>query len=260
MSTSTRPSSRLGDVFVGVDQNQLSQEFQLDLRQRTADRRRRPLLSARRTSSRTRRPMPTIWSGRCSATRPSCAPSTTICETTSYAAYANVSYAVTDRAAASRPASATPSEEKDYFRTTSTFSTLPAAARNPAVRVRASTRPGTTSRRWLSIDYQARPTTSWSTPASRSGFKSGGFNGRANNVGEQAPVRAGDGDVLRSRPAGSTIAGQLRSTSPASTTTIEDFQARVSGTGDRSGHRPARADARGASTPASSRSRASNSS
>ena len=59
MSISTRPSCEMGDVFVGVDQNQFSQEFQAHLYRRAADRRSPASIICASISTRTRRPMPT---------------------------------------------------------------------------------------------------------------------------------------------------------------------------------------------------------
>ena len=50
----------IGDVFVGVDQNQLSQEFQLNYTGEPADCASAASFTCARTSPRTRRPMPTI--------------------------------------------------------------------------------------------------------------------------------------------------------------------------------------------------------
>ena len=58
-----RHQYEIGDVFVGVDQNQFSQEFQLAYTRRRLNARRRPLLPQGGRSTRTRRPMPTILLG-----------------------------------------------------------------------------------------------------------------------------------------------------------------------------------------------------
>ena len=73
------------------------------------------------------------------------------------------------------------------------------------------------------------------------GFQSGGFNGRANSVAERTEYQP---EKVTSYEAGvrSTIAGGLRLNLTGFYNDYRDFQARVAGTGDRCGDRPALAD------------------
>ncbi|QDP19602.1 TonB-dependent receptor [Sphingomonas xanthus] len=145
-------------------------------------------------------------------------------KTDSYAAYVNGSFALTDALRISAGLRWT-REEKDYFRTTSTFSSAPflnSAA--PFVFERKD--------RWknlspmLSVDYQFTPTTMAYLRYAK-GFKSGGFNGRANEIGS---ATAYDPETTESYEAGlkTTIARQLRFNAAVFHNNYKDFQARVS--------------------------------
>jgi iron complex outermembrane receptor protein len=215
----------MGDVFVGVDQNQLSQEFQLNynsgpvqavaglyyLREHVrshqeayADDLIGPLL------------------GNPTFTR-------TIDDdlvTTSYAAYANLSYAVTPALRISVGGRYT-SENKDYFRTTSTFSSSPLLrSATPFIFDVEDT--------WhdfspmATLDYTFSPSAMIYARYAQ-GFKSGGFNGRANSVAERTQYEPED---VRSYEIGlrSTIASQLRFNVTAFYNDYRNFQARVAGT------------------------------
>ena len=145
-------------------------------------------------------------------------------KTNSYAAYANVSYSVTDALRLSVGLRWT-RDEKDYFRTTSTFSSSP---------LLNSVAPFVFDRKdhWsdvspmASIDYQFSPSTMAYLRYSK-GFKSGGFNGRANEIGSST---AYDPETANSYEAGlkTTIARQLRLNVAVFHTGYKDFQARVS--------------------------------
>jgi len=146
-------------------------------------------------------------------------------QTNSYAAYANGSFAVTSALRLSAGMRFT-REDKDYFRTTSTFSSAP---------ILRSVTPFIFDRKdhWsdvspmASIDYQITPTTMAYLRYAK-GFKSGGFNGRAN---EAASSTEYDPETVNSFEAGvkSTIANQLRMSFAAFYNDYKDFQARVSG-------------------------------
>ena len=145
-------------------------------------------------------------------------------KTNSYAAYANVSYSVTDALRLSAGLRWT-RDEKDYFRTTSTFSSsLLLNSVAPFVFDRKD--------HWsdvspmASIDYQFSPSTMAYLRYSK-GFKSGGFNGRANEIGSST---AYDPETANSYEAGlkTTIARQLRLNVAVFHTGYKDFQARVS--------------------------------
>jgi iron complex outermembrane recepter protein len=144
-------------------------------------------------------------------------------ETDSYAAYANASYAVTDALRLSAGLRWT-RETKDYFRTTSTFSSSP---------LLASAAPFVFDRKdhWTdlspmaSIDYQFSPATMGYLRYAK-GFKSGGFNGRANEPGSATEYEP---ETVNSFEAGlkTTIARQLRFNFAVFHSNYKDFQARV---------------------------------
>ena len=146
-------------------------------------------------------------------------------QTDSYAAYANGSFAVTSALRLSAGIRFT-REDKDYFRTTSTFSSAP---------ILRSVTPFIFDRKdhWsdvspmASIDYQFTPTTMAYLRYAK-GFKSGGFNGRANDAASSTEY---DPETVNSFEAGvkTTIANQLRMSFATFYNDYKDFQARVSG-------------------------------
>jgi len=211
----------LGDVFVGVDQDQISQEFQaayvtgpwnvvggvyylrenIDSHQEAyAD----DLIGGGVTFLRT---------------------VDDSLKTTSKAAYINASYAVTEQLRIAAGVRYT-KEEKDYARTTSTFSnygpfngTYPF---KPPVGDWEDTSP------MVSIDYQAMDNVMLYARGSK-GFKSGGFNGRANSVGESTKY---DPETMTSYEAGaktSWMDNRVRANLAVFYNDYKDFQARVSG-------------------------------
>jgi len=216
----------IGDVFVGVDQNQLSQELQANynsgpvqavaglyyLREHIishqeayADNLIGPLL------------------GNPTFTR-------TIDDdlvTKSYAAYANVSVEVAQGLRLSAGGRYT-SESKDYFRTTSTFSSSP---------LLTSLAPFVfdTSDTWHNfspmgtIDYTFSPNAMVYARIAQ-GFQSGGFNGRANSVAERTQYEP---QKVTSYETGvrSTIGGGVRLNVTGFYNDYRNFQARVAGTG-----------------------------
>lgn len=105
-------------------------------------------------------------------------------QTTSWAAFANASYQLTDRLSISAGIRYT-EEKKEYFRTTSTFSNFPGLTADPAFAFDIDHTWDDVSPSG-SIDFQAMDNVLLYGRVSK-GFKSGGFNGRANNAGEQAP-------------------------------------------------------------------------
>jgi iron complex outermembrane recepter protein len=147
--------------------------------------------------------------------------------TTNFAAYANVSFAVTPELRIALGARYN-HENKDYFRTTSTFSTSP---------LLTSVAPFTFDAEddWdnfspmATIDYTFSPNAMIYARVAR-GFKSGGFNGRANSVAERTQYEP---ETVTSYEIGlrSTIAGQLRFNLTGFYNDYRNFQARVSGTG-----------------------------
>jgi iron complex outermembrane receptor protein len=104
--------------------------------------------------------------------------------TTSWAAFVNGSFDITDRLSVSAGVRYT-EEEKEYDRTTSTFSNFPGLTANPAFRF-VIDETWTNTSAMASIDYQLTDNALLYARVAQ-GFKSGGFNGRSNNPGEQAP-------------------------------------------------------------------------
>jgi iron complex outermembrane receptor protein len=217
----------LGDVFVGVDQDQLSQEFQLiyqtenwnvvgglyylqenivSHQEAYADDLVGPLLGN-----------PTFLR--------------TVdddLETTSKAAYINASYAVTEALRLSLGIRYT-EEEKTYSRTTSTFSTSPLLRANPAFAFRGLNETWSDTSPSFSIDYQVSDDVMVYGRVAK-GFKSGGFNGRANNPGEQSPYNP---EEVTSYEAGVKAVfwdNKARANVAVFYNDYKDFQARVSGT------------------------------
>ena len=147
-------------------------------------------------------------------------------QTTSMAAYVNATYQLTDRLSVSGGLRYT-EEEKDYFRTTSTFSSNALFTANPA------RPPVNINDTWddisglISIDYQLTDDFLLYGRVAQ-GFKSGGFNGRANNPGEEAPY---DPETVTSYEAGfksDWFDNTLRANFAVFYNDYRDFQARVS--------------------------------
>jgi iron complex outermembrane receptor protein len=148
--------------------------------------------------------------------------------TKSYAAYANASYAIMPDVRLSAGLRYT-KETKDYFRTTSTFFSLLPSFNSTYV----FTPPEGKWSDWspmASIDWQVTPSTMLYARVAK-GFKSGGFNGRANTVAESTEYRP---ETVWSYEAGfkTTITKQLRINGAVFHNDYKDFQARVSGIDD----------------------------
>jgi iron complex outermembrane receptor protein len=214
----------VGDVFVGVDQHQFSQEFQLaytgeqlngvaglyylsediDSHQEAyAD----DLLGPAFLNSGFLRTVDDAL------------------DTKSYAAYANASYEIVSNVRLSAGIRYT-KETKDYFRTTSTFFSLLPAFNTTYAFAPPKGKWNDTSP-MVSLDWQATPDTMLYARVAK-GFKSGGFNGRANSVAESTEY---DPETVWSYEAGfkTTIASQLRLNGSVFYNDYKDFQARVSG-------------------------------
>jgi iron complex outermembrane recepter protein len=147
-------------------------------------------------------------------------------QTDSWALFANATYALTDRLNVSAGVRYT-EEKKDYFRTTSTFSTFPGLTANPAFRFTIDDTWTDTSP-MASIDYKLTDNALLYGRVAQ-GFKSGGFNGRANNPGEQAPYKP---EKVTSYEAGlktNWLDGAMIANLSVFYNEYEDFQARVSG-------------------------------
>jgi iron complex outermembrane receptor protein len=217
----------LGDVFVGVDQDQVSQELQAIYQ---SDRL-------------------TVVGGlyylreNVSSDQIAFADSFTLgfspgftrtisddLETTSWAAYTNASFALTDRLNLSAGVRYT-EEEKTYNRTTSVYlvgTPLPPGA-VPTLGTPFAFRGNET---WddvspmASIDFHATDNILLYGRVAR-GFKSGGFNGRANSPGEEQPY---DPETSLSYEIGAKtdwMDNRLRLNLAVFQNTYEDFQARV---------------------------------
>ena len=145
-------------------------------------------------------------------------------KTDSYAAYANASYAITDALRISAGIRWT-RETKDYFRTTSTFSSSPLLTTVVPFEFDRKDH-WTDVSPMASIDYQFSPAVMGYLRYAK-GFKSGGFNGRANELGSSTEY---DPETVDSFEAGvkSTIARQLRLNVAVFHNSYKDFQARVS--------------------------------
>jgi iron complex outermembrane receptor protein len=229
----------IGDVFVGVNQNQISQEFQVNLNtgpltavaglyylREHIESHQEAYADDLVNLAAFRGVLPNALLG------PSNNPTflRTIddeLETTSYAAYLNVSYEILPALRLSGGLRYT-SENKDYFRTTSTFSSSPLLTSAAPFQFDADNTWEDLSP-MATIDYQVTDDVMIYARYAR-GFKSGGFNGRANSVAERTQYEP---EEVSSYEAGirSTIAGQLRLNLTGFYNDYVNFQARVSGTG-----------------------------
>jgi len=213
----------LGDVFVGVDQDQLSQEFQFlfDDGGRLSAVLGLYYLSEGITSNQEAYADDFLTFGALPLTF-----LRTIdddLDTESYAAFGQATWRFTDRLATTVGLRYT-KEDKDYFRTTSTFWSLPALNGTFEYTDDDSWDAVTPS---FSLDYKLADDSLLYASAGR-GFKSGGFNGRANTPGETG---AYDPEYVWTYEIGSknTLAdGSLRLNGAVFYSDYTDFQARVS--------------------------------
>ncbi len=144
-------------------------------------------------------------------------------QTTSWAAFANAVFALTDTVNLSTGIRYT-EEEKEYFRTTSTFSN--SALFNGTFAFNRTESWENVSP-MVSLDWQANDNTLLYARYA-TGFKSGGFNGRANAAGEDQPY---DPETLDSYEVGvksDWADGTVRTNITAFYNDYTDFQARVS--------------------------------
>ena len=149
-------------------------------------------------------------------------------KTRSYAAYANASYEVVPDVRLSAGIRFT-RETKNYFRTTSTFFKLLPAFNSTYAFAPPQGKWSDTSP-MASIDWQATPGLMLYARVAK-GFKSGGFNGRANSASESTKYEP---ESVLSYEAGfkSRIANQLTLNGTVFTSDYKNFQARVSGIDD----------------------------
>ncbi|RZJ00340.1 MAG: TonB-dependent receptor [Brevundimonas sp.] len=146
-------------------------------------------------------------------------------ETTSKAAYANATVRVTDAFRVSGGVRYT-EEEKDYARTTSTLSNSPLLVGGYAFSPPKGTYEDTSI--MVSADYQITDEMMIYARYAQ-GFKSGGFNGRANSATESTEYEP---ETANSFEVGSKITtwdNRVRFNLTGFTTKYENFQARVSG-------------------------------
>jgi iron complex outermembrane receptor protein len=147
-------------------------------------------------------------------------------ETTSKAAYGNVSYAVTEALRLSAGVRYT-KEEKNYRRTTSTFySLLPAF--NATYNFNPPTGEYDDTSIMLSADYQLNEDAMVYARYAQ-GFKSGGFNGRANSAADSTEYDPETADTFEVGAKTTYWDNRFRLNLAAFFTKYEDFQARVSG-------------------------------
>ena len=143
--------------------------------------------------------------------------------TKSYAAYVNGSYEVVPTVRLSAGLRYT-KETKDYFRTTSTFyGFLPFF--NATFAFAPPRGKWSDWSPMASLDWQVNPATLVYARAAK-GFKSGGFNGRANSAGEASKYNP---ESVWSYEAGfkTSIANQVRLNGAVFTSDYKDFQARI---------------------------------
>lgn len=147
-------------------------------------------------------------------------------QTTSYAAFADLTWSFTEKLSIAAGLRYT-SEEKDYFRTTSTFFGSPLAALN-------STFAFSDDDSWdawtpsISLDYQITPDNLLYGRVAR-GFKSGGFNGRANAAADTSSF---DPEYVWTYEVGAKnqyYEGRLTANLAVFYSDYTDFQARVGG-------------------------------
>jgi iron complex outermembrane receptor protein len=214
----------VGDVFVGVDQHQFSQEFQLAY---TGDRLNgvAGLYYLNEDIDSHQEAYADDLLGPAFLNSGFLRTIDDKLNTKSYAAYANASYEIVPAVRVSAGIRYT-EEKKDYWRTTSTFFSLLPAFNTTYVFAPPKAKWHDTSP-MVSLDWQATPDTMVYARVAK-GFKSGGFNGRANTVAESTEY---DPETVWSYEAGfkTTIAKQLRLNGSVFYNDYKDFQARVSG-------------------------------
>jgi iron complex outermembrane receptor protein len=223
-----------GDVFVGVDQNQFSQELQLALNlgplQGVAG-----LYYLQENVTSHQEAYADDVLGPLFGFATFFRSVDDDLKTKSYAAFVNASYEVVTNVRLSGGIRFT-RETKDYFRTTTTTSSLTAPPFGPLLNLTFPFDPD--KGKWsdwspmASIDWQVAPDVMLYARAAK-GFKSGGFNGRANTPAEANEYKP---EKMWSYEAGfkSRIASQLTLNGAIFTNNYQDFQARVAETDDTS--------------------------
>ncbi len=217
----------LGDVFVGVDQDQTSQEFQLTYQEG-------PWtvvggvywLQENITSHQEAYADDFLGAAFGNATFLRTVDDDL--ETTSKAAYVNASFDLTETLQVTAGLRYT-EEEKTYSRSTSTFSSNALFTANPAFAFKGLNETWDDLSPMADLRWMPSDNVTVYVRGSK-GFKSGGFNGRANNPGEQAPYKP---ETVTSYEGGIKTTwdgGRYLLNLTAFTNDYQDFQARVSGT------------------------------
>jgi len=167
-------------------------------------------------------------------------------KTKSYAGYANASYTIVPNVRLSAGVRWT-KETKDYFRTTSTFSSSPLLTSVAPFDFAPPKGKWTDVSPMASLDWQATPTTMLYARVAK-GFQSGGFNGRANDPSTSTKY---DPEKVLSYEAGfkTTILNRLRLNGDVFYNNYKDFQARVSGIATDPTTRDVRASSRPITSP-----------
>ncbi|MFZ4607041.1 MAG: TonB-dependent receptor [Caulobacter sp.] len=218
----------LGDVFVGVDQDQISQEFQL------AYDAGGPLTFVagafwmRENITSSQKAFADDLIGPLFANPTFLRTVNDDLETTSQALYLNATYALTDTVNLSGGLRYT-SEEKTYSRTTSTFSSNALFGANPAFAFSGLNNTWEDVSPMVSLDWKPADNVMAYVRYSN-GFKSGGFNGRANNPGEQAPYEPEQVTSVEAGVKSTFFGNRVLANFTVFHNDYEDFQARVSGT------------------------------
>ncbi len=215
---------QLGDVFVGVDQNQISQEFQLSFDDGGRFRAVGGVYALRERVESEQAAFADDFLLLLGTPLDFLRTIEDDLKTTSYALFGQGTWEFAPRWAATLGLRYT-YEKKDYFRTTSTFSTaFPLLDGTFAFDIDDSWSAFTPS---FTIDYKATDDVLLYGSLAR-GFKSGGFNGRANSP---ADVSVFDPEYVWTWEVGakSTLAdNRLRLNAAAFFSDYKDFQARIS--------------------------------
>lgn len=217
----------LGDVFVGVNQNQTSQEFQLTYEEGPWTVVGGVYWMNEQIDSH-QEAYADDFLGAAFGNPTFLRTVDDDLETTSKAAYVNVSFDITEAVQVTGGVRYT-KEEKTYSRTTSTFSSFALFTADPAFAFNNLNETWEDVSPLVDVRWKAADNITLYLRGSK-GFKSGGFNGRANNPGEQAPY---DPEEVTSYEGGVKTTwggGRYLLNLTAFTNDYQDFQARVSGT------------------------------
>ena len=217
----------LGDVFVGVDQDQTSQEFQLTYQEGPWTVVGGVYWMQENIASH-QEAYADDFLGAAFGNATFLRTVDDDLETTSKAAYVNASYDLTETLQITGGVRYT-EEEKTYSRSTSTFSSNVLFTADPAFAFKNLTETWDDVSPMADIRWMPSDNVTFYVRGSK-GFKSGGFNGRANNPGEQAPYEPESVTSYEGGVKTSWVGGRYLLNLTAFTNDYQDFQARVSGT------------------------------